>query len=164
MNKDTTNHYIGKHGDYMPEPEYDWKECLEIAASVIIICIIVAMCTGCASHRQVDVQYITVHDTTQVERLQRDSIVLHDSIYQEVTKKGDTVLVYKYKYKTEYRDRWNHDSIYICKTDTVYKEVVTEKQPTAWQKAKSGISSILSIIGVMVLAYFIYRIIKKIAI
>jgi hypothetical protein len=80
---------------------------------------------------------------------------LHDSIYQEVKQKGDTVYLYKYKYKTEYRDCWHHDSIYIAKTDTVYKDVVKEKQLTWWQKARLSLGGWAFLLLALIALYYV---------
>ncbi len=52
-----------------------------------------------------------------VDRWQRDSIYLHDSIFVE--KKGDTIWLQKYK--TIYKERLVRDSIFI--TDSIHLQV-----------------------------------------
>ena len=65
---------------------------------------------------------------TQIEyrdRIQRDSLYVHDSIYVFQHAKNDTVYMDKYVYKYAYKDRYIHDTTYIAKHDTttVVKEV-----------------------------------------
>lgn len=65
---------------------------------------------------------------TQIEyrdRIQRDSLYVHDSIYVREHAKNDTVYIDKYLYKYAYKDRYVHDTTYIAHHDTttVVKEV-----------------------------------------
>lgn len=80
---------------------------------------------------------------TQIEyrdRIQRDSLYVHDSIYIYVHEhaKNDTVYMYidKYVYKYAYKDRFVHDTTYIAHHDTttVVKEVPAKL--TKMQQAK----------------------------
>lgn len=125
---------------------------------ILILIALVTLCS-CKSTKVVTVERVT-HDTlTQVVN-KRDSIYLHDSIYQSVFVKGDTVTITKDRWHTAYRDRVLHDSIYIVKTDTVpvpYKVEVTKK-PTFWYKLKIG--SIGAISALILLAILIARMMK----
>ena len=59
--------------------------------------------------------------TNVVERVVRDSIFVHDSIF--VREKSDTVFFTKYR--TLYKENFIRDTIHLC--DTLYKEhVITE--------------------------------------
>lgn len=99
---------------------------------ILILIAVVTLCS-CKSTKVVTVERVT-HDTLTQVVSKRDSIYLHDSIYQSVFVKGDTVTITKDRWHTAYRDRVLHDSIYIVKTDTVpvpYK-VEIEKRPSFW--------------------------------
>ena len=113
--------------------------CLWQLILILLFFFMLAVCCSCRSHKEVEKEYIHVHDTITQTMNRRDSIWLHDSIYQEVIRKADTVYLYKYKQKTEYRDRWHRDSIYIARTDTLYRDVVREKQLTWWQRTRINI-------------------------
>jgi hypothetical protein len=69
-------------------------------------------------------------DTTYINKLQRDSIYMLDSVY--VKEKGDTVLIEKYKYL--YRDKLVRDTLYMAKTDSIQVPYPVEKELTKWQK------------------------------
>ena len=71
-------------------------------------------------------------DSVYVNKVQRDSIRLQDSIF--VLVKGDTVRVEKYKYL--YRDRLVRDTLCIVERDTIREPYPVEKQLTRWQKWK----------------------------
>ena len=136
FNTPGTTEYLDAHpGQDNPDP----CGCIWQTILILLFLIMLAVCCSCRSHKQVEKEYIHVHDTITQTINQRDSIWLHDSIYQEVIRKADTVYLYKYKQKTEYRDRWHHDSIYIAKTDTLYRDVVKEKQLTWWQRTRLNI-------------------------
>jgi len=65
---------------------------------------------------------------TQIEyrdRILRDSLYVHDSIYVHQHQKDDTVYLDKFVYKYAYKDRFVHDTTYIARHDTttVVKEV-----------------------------------------
>ena len=100
---------------------------------VIILGLLVLMLlTGCTTTKYVTVpEYHT--DTLIIQKHQRDSVWLHDSI--SIKEKGDTVRIEKWH--TKYVEKQVHDTTYISKTDTVpvpypvetIKEVA---QPLAW--------------------------------
>ena len=143
--------YLNRDTDEMPDPLGCFWQVLSL---LLLVFMIVVICCSCRSHKEVEKEYIHVHDTVTQTINQRDSIWLHDSIFQEVKQKGDTVYLYKYKQKTEYRDRWMHDSIYIAKTDTLYRDVVKEKQLTWWQRTRMNLGGwALLIIGLVALYY-----------
>jgi hypothetical protein len=80
------------------------------------------------------VKYVPVEtvkvDTTYINKLQRDSIYMLDSVY--VKEKGDTVLIEKYKYL--YRDKLVRDTLYMAKTDSIQVPYPVEKKLSQWQK------------------------------
>lgn len=143
--------FLNRDTDEMPDPLGCFWQVLSL---LLLVFMIVVLCCSCRSHKEVEKEYIHVHDTVTQTINQRDSIWLHDSIFQEVKQKGDTVYLYKYKQKTEYRDRWLHDSIYIAKTDTLYRDVVKETQLTWWQRTRMNLGGwALLIIGLVALYY-----------
>lgn len=97
------------------------------------IIFVLAVClTGCSPK-------IIESVRTQIEyrdRIQRDSLYVHDSIYVYQHQKNDTVYLDKYVYKYAYKDRFVHDTTYIARHDTttVVKEVPAKL--TKMQQAK----------------------------
>lgn len=96
--------------------------------------------TGCTTTRYVPVvEHKT--DTLLWHSNTHDSIYVHDSIH--VREKGDTVLIDRWH--TRWRDRWQYDTIYISKADSVPQpypvEVVkeVERPLTWWQQALMGV-------------------------
>ncbi len=82
-----------------------------------------------------------------------DSIYVHDSIH--VHEKSDTVTIERWH--TRWRDRWQHDTLYISKTDSVPQpypvEVVKEvdKPLTWWQKTRMFVGGMV-IFGLIIFA------------
>lgn len=99
-----------------------------------IVLIIIGAFSSCRTIT--NTEYIHTHDTLRITSLQRDSILLHDSIFEKVEILGDTVKIYKYAEKLAYRDRILHDT--IVKKEVQTKEVcttITEKPPLRKQIA-----------------------------
>ena len=88
---------------------------------VLIILICASLAAACSPR-------IIENVRTQIEyrdRIQRDSLYVHDSIYVYQHQKNDTVYMDKYVYKYAFKDRFIHDTTYIAHHDTttVVKEV-----------------------------------------
>ena len=129
-------------------------------AVFIITYLLCAMLGGCRSVKIIENATVK-HDTCYVDRLQRDSIHVHDSIYMKEWMCGDTVYQWRDRWHTKWREKLVHDSIYISKTDTVkvVETVAGEPQRTEltwWQKTRihagdvfMGIMGVLMIIGIL---------------
>lgn len=89
---------------------------------------------GCRSHRVIENSVIK-HDTCYIDRLKSDSVHVHDSIYLHEYMRRDTLFIERVRWRTQYKERIMHDSIYIAKSDTVTKTVTIESQSnmTGWQ-------------------------------
>ena len=88
---------------------------------VLIILICASLAAACSPR-------IIENVRTQIEyrdRIQRNSLYVHDSIYVYQHQKNDTVYMDKYVYKYAFKDRFIHDTTYIAHHDTttVVKEV-----------------------------------------
>lgn len=111
---------------------------------------------SCRTVKYVPVETVKV-DTTYINKLQRDSIYVLDSMY--VKEKGDTVLIEKYKYL--YRDKLVRDTLYMAKTDSIQVPYPVEKELTHWQQMKQELGGwALGIILVVTLAIVILLIYK----
>lgn len=121
--------------------------CLNIIFCVISIAVgllICAMLGSCTTTKYVPI--IEHHTDTLIHtQHHRDSIYVHDSIH--VSEKGDTIRIERWH--TQWRDRWQHDTLYISKTDSVPKpypvEVVkeVEKSLTWWQQTRMHVGGIV---------------------
>lgn len=128
------------------------SRCITLAP---FMCLLFVICS-CRTVKYVPVETVKV-DTTYINKLQRDSIYLLDSVY--VKEKGDTVLIEKYKYL--YRDKLVRDTLYMAKTDSIQVPYPVEKELTRWQQMKQELGGwALGIILVVTLAIVILLIYK----
>ena len=82
---------------------------------------------ACRSVRYIPVESVR-HDSVVTILHQRDSIYQHDSVL--IKEKADTVLIERWH--TRWRDRVNHDTMYISKVDTIRIPV-----PVEWKLTKA---------------------------
>lgn len=116
---------------------------------VVLICLLFASCTK--------TEYITVekvrNDTTYINKVQRDSIYLHDSTSVKVA--GDTVWIERWH--TKWQNHVEHDTVYKARTDSVpVPYPVTkyvEKPRSTFEKGIMGVG-ILSIMALVVFIAF----------
>lgn len=116
---------------------------------VVLICLLFASCTK--------TEYITVekvrNDTTYINKVQRDSIYLHDSTFVKVA--GDTVWIERWH--TKWQNHLEHDTVYKARTDSVpvpypvIKEV--EKPRSKFENGLMGVG-ILSLMALIVFIAF----------
>lgn len=92
------------------------------------------MIVSCRSVKYVPVETVKT-DSVYVNKVQRDSIRLQDSIFVFV--KGDTVRIEKYKYL--YRDRVVRDTVRLVERDSVQVPVPVEKELSRWQRWKQEV-------------------------
>lgn len=128
------------------------SRCITLAPFMCLLFVIYS----CRTVKYVPVETVKV-DTTYINKLQRDSIYMLDSVY--VKEKGDTVLIEKYKYL--YRDKLVRDTLYMAKTDSIQVPYPVEKELTRWQQMKQELGGwALGIILVVTLAIVILLIYK----
>ena len=103
-------------------------------AYIISACVIALIFCGCKT-KVVTVEKVRT-DTKYVNKLQRDSIHVHDSIFVNQWQKGDTVYQVRDRWHAMWRDRLLHDTIYMSIVDSVpvpYPvEKIVEKPVTPW--------------------------------
>jgi hypothetical protein len=116
---------------------------------VVLICLLFVSCTK--------TEYITVekvrNDTTYINKVQRDSIYLHDSTFVKAA--GDTVWIERWH--TKWQNHVEHDTVYKARTDSVpVPYPVTkyvEKPRSTFEKGLLGVG-ILSIMAMVVFIAF----------
>lgn len=126
---------------------------------VFIIAIICALLLSCTTTKYVPVvEHKT--DTMMMYSNTRDSIYLHDSTY--IREAGDTVSIERWH--TRYRDRWQHDTLYLSKTDSIPKpypvEVVKEvaAELTWWERMRLSLGTYtLYFVGIGLGVWFLKR-------
>lgn len=128
------------------------SRCITLAP---FMCMLFVICS-CRTVKYVPVETIKV-DTTYINKLQRDSIYMLDSVY--VKEKGDTVLIEKYKYL--YRDKLVRDTMYISKVDSIQVPYPVEKELTRWQQFRMNFGGLaVCIVVISILILIVYKIKK----
>lgn len=123
------------------------------AITYIILFIIVVLCSSCRT------QYIPVESivtrTEYKDRVQRDSVHVHDSIY--IREKDDTVFIDRWH--TEYKDRLLRDTTCINKTDSIQIPYPVERKLSRWESFKLQVGEIAIgvIIGLLLIVAWMIR-------
>lgn len=112
----------------------------------LAVLIVISLLCGCRTVKYVPVPSVSV-DSVYVDRWQRDSVYVRDSVFVNQWKKGDTVFIDKMVTKYKYRDRWRYDTVAIVRRDTVQVPYSVEKDLGWWQQTE--------IYGFRVLAAFL---------
>ena len=129
------------------------SRCIALAPFICLLFVIYS----CRTVKYVPVETIKV-DTTYINKLQRDSIYMLDSVY--VKEKGDTFFIEKYKYI--YRDKLVRDTLYMAKTDSIQVPYPVEKELTRWQQFRLDVGGwAIGIICIGILVFVIRFIIVK---
>ena len=121
-----------------------------------LITILLTICIwSCRSVRYVPVESVR-YDSVYLSKKVTDSIYVKDSV---LIVKGDTITEYRYRYIYQYKDRT--DTIYVNRIDTIREPYPVEAKLTRWQQVKQDVGG-LAMGGILIIvAIFIYRLIKK---
>lgn len=126
------------------------KERLQ-ALSVVVLLAVAVLLGSCTTTKYVEVPKVHT-DTLYVSKMQKDSIYLHDSIFVNQWKSGDTIYQTRDRWRTEWRDRLVTDTVLHLVRDTVPKpypviqEKKVEKALTWWQRFRMLLGDIAIII------------------
>lgn len=127
---------------------------------IIIMAVTVLLVTACTTTKVVTVERVR-KDTLRENRIERDSIYMHDSI--RISEKGDTVTIERWH--TRYRDRLLLDTIYESHTDSVpvpYPvETLVERQLSWWQRTQMYAGDVLLLLLAGGLVYGAIRLKSK---
>lgn len=127
---------------------------LLMLAFIFLVCVVVAGCSPKIIEHEV-----VKHDTTYIEKMRRDSIYMHDSIYLHEYTKGDTVYRDRDRWHYGWRDRLVHDSIYIAQRDTITQTEVreVERELSGWQWFQIWAGRIALIVAAGCLAWLVIK-------
>lgn len=129
----------------------------------IIVCILISFLTGCKSVQYVPVETVRT-DSLYVDRYQRDSIYLQDSVFVNRWTAGDTVYQDKVVWKYVYRDKVKYDTVAILRSDTVRVPYPVERRLSTWEKVRLNVGgwaiALFVIIILVVVGWAIYKIRK----
>lgn len=96
---------------------------MKIGAVVAILLMSIIWLCGCKTKTVVVEKIVPEIHYQDVVKVQKDSIYLHDSIFNTEYLQGDTIVKYKYAQKTLFRERVLHDT--VIKVDSIPYEVKT---------------------------------------
>ena len=142
------------------------KERLQVLSVVVLLVMSVAL-GSCTTTKYVEVERVHT-DTLYMSKVQKDSVYLHDSIFVNQWRSGDTIYQTRDRWHTAWRDRLVTDTVIHVVTDsvpkpyTVIKKVEVEKALTWWQRFRMMLGDIAIIIcgfcGVgLIVRYLILR-------
>lgn len=119
----------------------------------LIVAVLISMCS-CT--RTVYVPQTTIQrDSVYITQYKRDSIYMHDSIFQFL--KADTM--YIEKWHTKYIERLSTDTLYVEKNDTIREPYVVEKPISSlnkmWIKLGKLFSGLCFCVIFLVLGYIV---------
>lgn len=131
------------------------KGCMTPTLCLTILLTSIIWLSGCKTKTVVVEKIVPEVHYQDVVKVQKDSVYLHDSIFNTEYLQGDTIVKYKYAQKTLFRERVLHDT--IIKVDSIPYEVKTtvERKKTDY-KGWFAFGGLLFLI----VLYVIYRIRK----
>ena len=125
----------------------------------LLACAVLTLLFGCRSVRYVPVPSVSV-DSVYVDRWQRDSVYVRDSVWVNRWTQGDTVYVDKVMTKYKYKDRWRYDTVAVVRADSVQVPYPVEKDLGWWEKTRLYSFPVL-VAMVAVLAFIVVWLVKK---
>ena len=122
---------------------------------IAIILLASAICS-CRSVKYVPVETVR-SDTLYVNRLQRDSVYVADSVF--VREKGDTVQIVRTRYIDRFRNR--ADTLRMISTDTIRVPYPVEKELTRWQRIKLDAGGIaIGVVAAALLSIVVWLVLR----
>lgn len=79
-------------------------------------------------------------DTVYISKQQRDSIMLHDSIYLHEWTVSDTVYLLQERWHTKYRERIVHDTLWQHRVDSIAVPYPVKEGLSAWETMRLRLS------------------------
>lgn len=119
-----------------------------------LLAFILLMCSCHTKHVPLEV---VKKDIVYLDKWQKDSIFVSDSVY--IREKGDTVYLYKYKYV--YKDRLTTDTVYVERTDSVEVPVPVERKLSRWERWKMELGGLSFGVCIGLTAVIVWLIKKK---
>lgn len=135
------------------------KDMLTGALWGLLVLIVITLLCGCRTVRYVPIETVRT-DSVYVDRWQRDSVYVRDSVFVNQYSKGDTLFVDKVVTKYKYKDRWRYDTVAVVRADSVQVPYPVEKDLGWWEKTRLYSFPVL-VAMVAVLAFIVVWLVKK---
>lgn len=116
---------------------------------LIFALLIAGILCSCKSVQYVPVETVKT-DTMWQNRIEHDSVYIHDSI--SIIDKGDTIRL-EY-WRTKYKEKIVYDTVYVSRTDSIQVPYAVERKLTMWEQIKK-VSVSLIVLGLFVLVIFV---------
>jgi hypothetical protein len=127
-----------------------YKACFWSIVGMVVMIIIALLFCSCTKTEYITVEKVRT-DTTYINKVQRDSIYLHDSTFVKVD--GDTVWIERWH--TKWQNHLEHDTVYKARTDSVpVPYPVTKYVEKPHSKFEKGLIGV-GILSIMALVIFI---------
>lgn len=144
----------------MENENFELKRLMNRVGWVIALCMAVlialSLLSSCTTTKYIEVEKVRT-DTTYITKWQRDSIYLKDSTH--VSEKGDIVRIEHWH--TEWRDRWNRDTVYQATHDTIPQPYpvpeYVEKELSWWQRTQMYAGDVMLVVLLVLLGYGVFR-------
>lgn len=151
---------LKKKSNNMENENFELNRLMNRVGWVLAVCIAVlialSLLSSCTTTKYVEVEKVRT-DTTYITKWQRDSIYLKDSTH--VSEKGDTVRIEHWH--TEWRDRWNRDTVYQATHDTIPQPYpvpeYVEKELSWWQRTQMYAGDVMLVVLLVLLGYGVFR-------
>ena len=151
---------LKKKSNNMENENFELKRLMNRVGWVIALCMAVlialSLLSSCTTTKYIEVEKVRT-DTTYITKWQRDSIYLKDSTH--VSEKGDTVRIEHWH--TEWRDRWNRDTVYQATHDTIPQPYpvpeYVEKELSWWQRTQMYAGDVMLVMLLVLLGYGVFR-------
>lgn len=103
------------------------------------------------------VEYIRTHsyDTIRTENVKIDSIFVGENVKERIYTKNDTVFLEFVKVVYKDRYKYERDTIYMSRVDTIRVPVPVERKATLWERAKENLVDLIGLAGLVVFIGFL---------
>lgn len=120
--------------------------CLHAAGYVVIFAVGLLLCAllGSCSPKVIE-NVVTRTDTCFIQKMQRDSIYMHDSIYVHEWTVGDTVRITTDRWHVKWREKIVRDTAYVSQRDTVKVTKIEQvaKPLSQWQQMRLWLANLV---------------------
>ena len=116
---------------------------------------------SCRPHKDVVVTEAVRVDTVFINKVQRDSVFLRDSVFIKEQRRNDTVFVDRVQYREMVREVIRRDTIYKTKTDSVTAVIDTVEQKSSLDATLENLCSVFVLIVGCALLFFAIRFFAK---
>lgn len=111
----------------------------------LAICALITLLAGCGTTKYVPVETVRT-DSVYVDRWQKDSVFVHDSVFVSRRAQGDTVYTDRYVVKYVYRDKVRYDTVAVVRRDTLSVPYPVEKEPGWWEQTRINAFPVLAML------------------